>query len=126
MADPIQLKPLSTDAEGTEIVVRLEDGNGQPFEARISTMAAMSMLGSLRYSIEEAGTLPTPGRYSIELHRIQLEEVKEFLLVRMFVSAEVSHEYILPLRTDLAQTLLQAIDTLTQSKVNHPGSDTPQ
>jgi hypothetical protein len=126
MTGPIQLKPLSTDSDGLEIIIHLEDGNGQSYEARLPTMAAMSMLGTLRYSIEEAGTHPIPGRHSIELHHIQLAEVREFLLVRMFVSADVSHEYILPLRTDLAQTLLQALEALNLGKMTHPGSDQRQ
>lgn len=123
MADPIKLKPLSTDADGAEIVIRLEGADGKPYEARLPTMAAMSMMAALRHSVEEAGEHPIPGRHSIDLHRIQLAEVREFLLVRMFVSAEVCHEYILQLRTDLAQALLRALEALNQGKVTHLGSD---
>lgn len=122
-----QLKPISIDANGPEVVIALEGEEGAEYEARLPTMAAMSMMDALRSSLEEAGTHPVPGRHSIDLHHIQLEEVREFFLaIRMYVSAEVRHEYMLPLHTDLAQTLLRAVEALNQSKMTHPGSDRPQ
>lgn len=126
MADPIHLKPLSTDAEGAEVVIRLQDPEGRNYEARLPSMAAMSMVGALRTSLEEAGKHQVPGQWSIELHRIQLEEAGEFVFVRMFVSAETSHEYRLSSRTDLARALVVALEELNQSKTTHPGSPTRQ
>jgi len=121
-----QLKPLSTDVDGPEVVISLEDQDGEQYQARMPTMAAMSMMDALRYSVEEAGEHPIPGRHSIDLHHIQLAEAGVFLLVRMYVSESVRHEYVLPLHTDLARALLQAVEALNQGKTTHPGSDTPQ
>jgi hypothetical protein len=42
MADTIQSTPTDTDSNGAEIVMPLEDGSGQLYEARLPTMASMS------------------------------------------------------------------------------------
>ena len=63
---------------------------------------------------------------SIEFHRMQLVEIGERLLVRIFVSPEAFHEYSLPLHTTLAQALLHALEAGDQNNVNHPGSNQTQ
>lgn len=60
-----QLKPLSTDVDGADIVIKLVDADGKSYEARLPTMAAMSMVSALTVSLKEAAM----GDYPVDTTR---------------------------------------------------------
>jgi hypothetical protein len=123
MTEPIQLTPLSADRDRHEVVLQLQDAKGQHYEARMPSMACMSMIGALMVALEGAAKHPAPSQQSLAFQRMQLAEIGETLFVRLFVDPETFHEYSVPANTTLAQALLEALEARNLRKTTHPGSN---
>lgn len=105
-----RLSVVATDARDGSVVLELKDENGTPYEVHLSSIDAMSLAASLHVSLEEAVNHPVSASWGTPtIGRIQCIDTttEGKVLLRIFVTDRIYHEYPFEKGTTLANDLLE-------------------
>jgi hypothetical protein len=106
-----------------------EDENGEPCEARISTIDAATLISLLSILIPQAAGSPLARSPRLPgMRYVQLLETAEEVFLRISIGEHVFHDYPVPKNTTLAEELRLFADRVAarqEAKVTHQPPDSP-
>jgi hypothetical protein len=119
------------DTDGDQIALRFEDETGEQYEAKLTTIDAVTLASSLPGLIDRAAS--TPNARNVEMlgmNFVQLIENEEMAWLRISIGDHgIFHDYGVPRNTTLATDLRFLADRVAarqEAKATHSPPDSPK